>query len=120
MEVIAQGLVPGVQHTDEPEPAVEVSAAKLEQGLRDSFEQDIAEHLLVHQYEWVEFVRESEYEMEVAYGEQVGFAVFEPLGLGQRATLGTVAVAAGVVSRLPIAAGVTLLEVPTECGGAAG
>ena len=68
MEVIAEGLVPSVQHTDEPQRAVEVSAAKLEQGLRDSFEQDIAEHLLVHQQEWIEFVRQGEYEMEVAHG----------------------------------------------------
>ena len=51
MEVIAQPLVPGVQDTNEPEHAVEVSAAKLEQGLRDGFEQDIAEHLFVHQNE---------------------------------------------------------------------
>jgi hypothetical protein len=46
---------------------VEVSAAKLEQGLRDGFEQDIAEHLLVHQDEGIEFVRQSEHEMEVAH-----------------------------------------------------
>jgi len=55
MEVIAECLVPGVQDTDEPELAIEVSAPKLKQGLRDSFEQDIAEHVLVDQYEWIEF-----------------------------------------------------------------
>jgi hypothetical protein len=32
------------------------------------FEQDIAEYLLVDQQEWIEFVREGEYEMEVAPG----------------------------------------------------
>jgi hypothetical protein len=58
--------------------------------------------------------------MEVAHRKQVGFAVFEPLGLGQRATLGTVAIAAGVVSRLLIAAAVTLLQVPAERCGATG
>src|SRR5207253_7955728 len=83
MEVIAQRLVPGMQDTDETEQAMEVGAAKLEQSLRDSFEQDIAEHLLVHQQEWVEFVWQREDEMEVAHWQQVGLAVLEPLGFGQ-------------------------------------
>ena len=43
-----------------------MGAAKLEQSLRDGLEQDIAERLLVHQDERVEFVWQSEHEMEVA------------------------------------------------------
>ena len=68
MEVIAEGLVPGVQNTNETEQSVEMSAPKLEQCLRDGFEQDVAEHLFVHQHEGIEFVWQSEYEMEVAHG----------------------------------------------------
>jgi len=65
MEVIAQRLVPGVKHTDETEQTAEVSTSKLEQGLRDRFEQDVADDFLVGEGERIQFVREGEDEMEV-------------------------------------------------------
>ena len=47
MEGVAARLVPGVKNADETNFASEVSAAKLQQGLRNSLEQDVTESLLV-------------------------------------------------------------------------
>src|SRR6202040_2567754 len=64
--------------------------------------------------------REGEDDVEIFDGEQLGFPVLDPFGGGGGLALGAVAVAAGVIGDLAVAAAVTLLDMSAEGGGATG
>jgi hypothetical protein len=65
-------------------------------------------------------VRQREDDVKVRNGRQIGAAGGEPPFLGLRLTLGTMAVATGVVGDSHGAASVTRLPMPTQEGSAAG
>jgi hypothetical protein len=58
--------------------------------------------------------------VEILDGQEFGLAGLHPFGGGGGLALGTVAVAAGVVGDLAVAAAVALLDVAAQGGGAAG
>lgn len=58
--------------------------------------------------------------VEVLRVQELGLAGLQPPRPGQGLALGTVAIAARVVGRARVPAGVTLLQVPAQSGGAAG
>jgi hypothetical protein len=68
----------------------------------------------------VEGVGQGEDDVEVGDGEQIGASRFEPVFLVEALALGAVAVAAGVVDGAAVTTAVTLLEMATQGGGAAG
>ena len=57
---------------------------------------------------------------EIGHRQQLGLAIGQPLGSGRALTLGTVAVATGIVGDADLAAALTLLDVAAQSGGAAG
>ncbi len=75
----------------------------------DRIEQEGQQGFFIAEDEGVELVGESEHQMEGTRGQELGLLFFEPLGLGQRLTLGTVAVTAGVVRGVLVATGITLV-----------
>ena len=122
MGVEREGLAPGVEDRGDPEPAARVLRipGKGRQGVRRRAEEQVVKPAEPKQGEPVELVGQREDDVEVLDREQLGATRFEPALLGETLTLGAVAVAAGVVDGAPVAAAVTLLEVTTESGRAAG
>ena len=57
--------------------------------------------------------------MEVWHGKEAIASLFEPLGLLQTLTFGTVSIAARVVGIALMTARVTDIDMASECGGAA-
>jgi len=58
--------------------------------------------------------------MEIAHRQKLGTLLLKPLGLGQRLAFGTVAVTAGIITRVLKAAPVALLEMPAQFSRATG
>jgi len=59
-------------------------------------------------------------EVEVGHGEQFAAALFQPIFRVLAVTLGTVAIATGMIGVLPVAAAITLVAVTAELGSATG
>ena len=47
MEMVFERLIPGVQDGDDPDGSLQTGAAKLQQGLTDSFKEKAKENLFV-------------------------------------------------------------------------
>ena len=88
--------------------------------LRGGAEQQVIDHRLVVEGDLAQFGRQGEDDMEIPYGQQVGFARSEPGARGCTLTLGAVPVAAGVVGDASMPALIAGLDMASECGGAAG
>jgi hypothetical protein len=92
----------------------------LQQGVGAGLEQQAVDLLLVLQGQRREFVRQSEYEMEVAHREQFRLAFGDPLIAGRGLALGAMAIAAGVVRDGDFeSAGGTAVAMAAEGGSAA-
>ena len=68
MDVVAQGLVPGVQDGSDTDGAAHAAlaiGAEFEQGLRDCSEKNVVERLLVSQRDGIELVRDREDKMGI-------------------------------------------------------
>ncbi len=82
-----------------------------------SLEQDVVDHPLVLEGDRRDLFGDGEDNVEVRHGQQVGLAVAEPLRAGERLTLRTVPVTAGVIGDALMTAGVALFDVATQhCG----
>jgi len=114
--MIFESLIPGMQDGDDPDGSLQTGAAKLQQGPTDGFKEQAQENLFVGEDQTVENVRQGKHQMEVSYGQKLRGLLIKPLGLGQRLAFGTVAVTAGVISRVLKAASVALLKVPPALG----
>lgn len=68
MEVVSESLVPSMEHGNEAERSPQMSAGKLQQGLRDGSEQDSAEDLFVAEGNRVQLMSKSKDQMEIADG----------------------------------------------------
>ena len=113
MEVIHEDLIPGVQESDEPQPAAQIVAAELHECSADGLEEDGEHHLLVAEDEGIEGMRQGEDRMEVPHGQEIGNACLEPARLRECLTLRAVTVAAGVVDRTFVPACIAAIEVAT-------
>lgn len=112
----AEILPPSVEHGGQANvcPEVLFVGRQLLQGLGDAMESQLVAGLLVCVNEGVQFLRYCEYHMEVAHIQQVCFPCVNPAFLGERLAFGAVAIAAGVVGRLGIAALGASVQVPTK------
>ena len=122
MGVKAQGLSPGVQHGEEPERGAQMLRIRADgaQGLCGAAEEEGVHDRLVLVGDRRDLVRDGEDDVKILSLQQLGLAGLQPPRPGQGLALGAVAIAARVVGRARVPAGVTLLQVPTQGGGAAG
>lgn len=67
-----------------------------------------------------ELCGQREDEVKVRAGEKLRVTRFDPLGTGKRLALRAMPVAATVVADAPVSARIAGLDVPAECGAAAG
>ena len=120
--MVLEVLAPGVQDGQEPDLGPEVLrvGGDLLQGLGGGTEQEAVDHPGVLQGDRAEHCRERKDHMEVLDREQFRCPGLHPLRRGGGLALGAVAVAARVISDLPMPAAVALLDVPAQRGGPAG
>jgi hypothetical protein len=117
-----EGLAPGVEDGGDagfPAQVLGIASEGFER-IRSRVEEEIVDQAGPGQGQAVQRVGQSEDDVEVGDGEQIGASCFEPVLLVEALALGAVAVAAGVVDGAAVAAAVTLLEVSAQGGGAAG
>jgi len=114
-------LPPGVQHGGETDFRSQMpgSGGDFLQGPGDRSEQDIKKEGLVAESEGIQFVRKGEDDVEVGNRQERGQPFFEPIVAGDALALGTMAIAAGMEGDALLAAGVALVQVSAEGGGAA-
>jgi hypothetical protein len=101
VEVIDEGLTPGVQHGEEPELTLQAPRWIVSEGLErvgDAVEQQPEQRSLVAEHERVQLVGQGEDEMEVSDGQQILLAFLEPTFSGEGLAFGAVTVAARVVA----------------------
>jgi hypothetical protein len=111
MYMIHENLIPRVQDGDKPEPAAQVVAAELQQCLADGLEEDGEHHLLVAEDQGVEGMRQGKDRVEVPHGQEIRNACLEPALFRERLALRAMTVAAGVVDRTFVTAGIAAFEV---------
>jgi len=109
-------LGPGVEDRGEPHLAAEVLgiSTQLFEGARDSLEEQSVEAGGVCPEQRIEFVGDGDDRVEVGCGKDLLHALGHPLCTPDALALGAVAIAAGVVGGLRVAARVTHLEVAAE------
>ena len=119
--MVQEILAPGVKNAEEADLGAEMflRPGYGEKGLGTHAEQQIIERRLVLQCQIGDGFRQGEDNMEVLHGQQFGTTPVQPAGALERAALGTVAIAAGVVAvAFPLAV-VAFFDVATEGGGTA-
>src|SRR5215472_15079484 len=89
------------------------------QGLSGGTEEDVVNGLFVLIGEGGNLLRHREDDVEILGIEKFGLPVFQPLGAGQRLAFWAMSVAARVIGRALVAAGVTLLQMTAESRGSA-
>jgi hypothetical protein len=91
----------------------------LQQGFRTGSEQQVVEQTRVIQGQHIEFMRHSEYNMEVAGGQEFSLAGCQPALARLRLTLGAMPISARVVRDDLMSAAQACIPVTTQCCGAA-
>src|SRR5262245_41839469 len=111
MGMIEQGLAPGVEHCNEADLRAQMFGVRSNgaQRLCGRPEEDGIDYGLILIGDRGDLVRYGKDDVEVFDREQLRPAVLQPLGLGQRLTLRTVTVAAGVIGDAVMGTVVTLL-----------
>ena len=120
--MVEQLLVPGVEDGGETQltpKAVLGIGAKLLEGLGDTAKKEVVDYLLVDPGQGIKFMGKGEDAVEVTHWQEFRLACRQPSGLGQGLALGTMPIAAGVVDRALVVAGITLLQMAAQIGGAA-
>lgn len=112
-------LPPGVQDHGEADLAAEVLLPEFFEQLRGGLDQQVVEQFLVEPNEGIEEVIDGEDDVIIMDGQKPELLGFEPLGLFEGATFGTVTVLAGFVVELPVFAGVADLHYAAQGRGAA-
>ena len=120
MGVRLEELIPRVEHRDESRSGPEVASADLDTSRRRRAEEEAIGEPRVPPEERIEAVREREDVVEVGNGKQILELRLDPQRLVQALALRTVAVAARVVERTLVAAGVTPTQVSAKRRRAAG
>ena len=121
MRVMVQVLSPGVEHqehADDRTEALGVGGHVAQRG-GGAAHQQIIEDSRVGEGEVSDGGREREHHVMVFDRQEVLRLLVEPAGAGQGLALGTMAVAAGVVSDAFVTAVEAVLDVPAQDGGAA-
>src|SRR4029450_7402271 len=92
MKMIFERLIPGVQNRDDAQRSAQSALAKLQERFTDGFKQQSKENLFVGEDQAVEFMRQSEDQMEVSHRQKLGGLLVKPFGLSQGLRLGAVGV----------------------------
>jgi hypothetical protein len=89
------------------------------QGFRRGAEQQTVHLAFVLHRQHGQLFGQSKDDVEILARQKFGLTFFQPLGPGERLALGTMPIAAGIISVAFVSALVTLLQVPPQGGGAA-
>ena len=121
VRVKQQVLPPGVQNAEEADGGSQVFGISrdLQQGVGAGLEQQTVDLLLVLQGERVQLMRQREDDVEVAHRQHFGLSLGDPAVAGRGLTLGTVAIAAGVIGDGLMPALGALVAMAAQSGGAA-
>jgi hypothetical protein len=116
VRVMEQSLTPGVQHRQEPDLGAEVLGVLgyPPQGFARGAEQDVVNDSLVVKRKLCELIGNCEHHVKVVDRQKLCPLLVQPLGLGQRLTLGAVAITARVVRHTSMSAPVALISVPAK------
>ena len=114
--MVQQVLAPGVQHGEEADLGAQVLGVGGDraQGLGRRAEQDAVDDLLVLVGDGGDFLRHGEDDVEVLGVEELGAAILQPLGAGQRLALRAVPIPAAVVGDALVAALIALLDMAAQ------
>ncbi|MBK6426796.1 MAG: hypothetical protein IPF82_11555 [Blastocatellia bacterium] len=118
MGVVGEGLSPGVQDGEQADACAEAFGIRgdRDEGLGGGGKEDAVDDALVLEGEVGDLFRESEDDVEVMSGEQVGRAGLDPPDALERLAPGAVAVGAAVVGVATVAAGIAGFDVTAEGG----
>jgi len=118
---MGEGLAPGMQYGEKADSGAEMLwvGGDAKQSLRGCFKQQIVDDGLVLKGHRPQLAWQSECNVKVLDGQQLGTASFEPLCFGQRLSLGTVTIPTGVVGDPLIIAIVAFFNMAAESLGAA-
>src|SRR5262245_59992539 len=116
MRVVLQGLAPGVENHGHAKLGAKMPGISRDGGkcLGRRAEQDRVNGGFVLERNLAERCRQCEDDMKVRHRQQLGLPIREPFCPGQSLALGTVTVAAGVVSDTCCATIITLLDMAPE------
>src|SRR5258708_29989343 len=119
--MMSQVLRPGVQYRKRADacPQMPRIGSDLQQGLRSRAEQQVIKDALVTQRERRQLLGHGEDDMRVGHRQQARGLLHEPVIAGCRLALGTVPIAAGVVSDSLVVAAVAPFKMGAQRGGAA-
>jgi hypothetical protein len=113
-------LVPGVQHTEEPNLCPEVSGitSDFEKSFRAGTKQEIVDYLFVLQHHWGQVPGECEDHVQVARGDQFSSTCGNPPFASSGLTLWAMTITAAVIrDRGTMCAADALIEMPAERSG---
>ena len=118
---MGHGRAPGVEHSGDADPGAEMLGigGDGQQRFGRCLEQCIIDPRLVLVCDVGDRGRQGEDEVEVGHGQEIGFSLRQPVPRGGALTLRAVAVAAGVVGDLAVAAVLTSRDVAAERRGPA-
>src|SRR5215510_12058419 len=99
MGMVVQGLLPGMQHREEPDVGVQMAriASHCQEGFSYGLKEEMVEHLRVLERERTEGMREGKHHMDVGHVEQLRCTSCQPGGLCPAWTLGAMPIATGVI-----------------------
>ena len=122
VDMVAQFLVPGVEHLDDPGlcPEVFFVGRQFQECLRTAFMEQPVKKLLVTEEQGVEFVRERKYHMEVRGANDFRPALVHPEFFADSLTDGTVPVTAGILVEFHVPAFAAFTDIDTQPAGLAG
>ena len=111
MNMMDQGLPPGVQDSGKTQQAMKVALAKFEQHFRDSTEEEVIEAAGIQQSQGIQGIRQGENGLKIGDRQQAPLFGFTPGPAASLLTARTVPVAAAVVVRTGKAAMGTIFQV---------
>ena len=122
VHVIAQLLVPGMKDLNDTGESAEIFGVgrQLKKSPGTAPVEHAVKKLLIGVQKTVQLVRKSEHDVKIRRVYNFGTPGIDPEFLFDRLTVGTVAVAAGVVVKFPVTAVGTDAHVHTKAAGAAG
>src|SRR5215467_3833477 len=117
--MMPQGLSPGMKQAKEADPGAQALrvGGDLEQGLGSRSKQQVIDDSFVLQRQCRELLRQGKHHMEILDGQQFISARLHPLGSGCSLALGAMAITAGVICDLLIAALIALFEMTAQGSG---
>lgn len=116
MRMMQKVLSPGVKDCEKAYLRAKVFRIGCDraQSFRSSSKEDVVNDALVLKSNHRELLWQSEDDMEVFDGQQIGLSISKPAGFRQRLTLGAVPIATRVVRDAPEAARVAQIDMPAE------